>query len=215
MDGGGRSTDSSRGVPARVFLVVMLLVSAGCATTGTARPLPFPGATPPPEPVSVAPAPPAAPAGIVPAPPVITSAPIPNAPAAPAGSDAIVDTALGYRGVPYVLGGDNPKAGFDCSGLVQYVFAAHAIDVPRTVAEQYRVGVPVKLADLLPGDLVFFSTIGPGPTHVGIAISRDEFVHAPNSKGVVRVEPVDSPYWHDRFVGARRVSALYRRDPLQ
>ena len=193
----------------------MLAAAAGCATTGTARPSPFPGAPPPPEPAAAAPPP--APAGVVPAPPPITSTPIaapaPASAATPA--DAIVDTALSYRGVPYVLGGDDPKTGFDCSGLVRYVFAAHAIVVPRTVAEQYRVGLPVKLADLVPGDLVFFSTTGRGPTHVGIAISRDEFVHAPNSKGVVRVEPVDSPYWHDRFVGARRVSALHRSDPLQ
>lgn len=196
----------------------MLLVSAGCATSGTARPSPFPGAPPPPEPAGVTP-PPAPLPGVVPAPPAITATPLPGPPrarsSAEAAADALVDTALAYRGVPYVLGGDDPKTGFDCSGLVRYVFAAHAIVVPRTVAEQFRIGLPIRLADLEPGDLVFFSTTGHGATHVGIAVSRDEFVHAPNSKGVVRVEPVDSPYWHDRFVGARRVSALHRGKPLQ
>ena len=195
----------------------MLLVTAGCATTGTARPSPFPGAPPPPGPVATAPPAAAPPPGVVPPPPSITATPIPGSArtSAPAAAEAVVDTALAYRGVPYILGGDDPRTGFDCSGLVRYVFAAHAIVVPRTVAEQYRIGIPVKLADLEPGDLVFFSTTGRGATHVGIAVSRDEFVHAPNSKGVVRVEPVDSPYWHDRFVGARRVSALHRGDPLQ
>ncbi len=118
---------------------------------------------------------------------------------------AVVRTAMEYRGVRYVFGGADPVTGFDCSGLVQYVFQQHAVTLPRLVGDQFRLGHPVKLGDLREGDLVFFSTTGPGPTHVGIALDRDQFIHAPNSNGVVRIEHVDTTYWHTRFVGARRM----------
>ena len=89
---------------------------------------------------------------------------------------------------PYRNGGSDP-GGFDCSGFVWYVFAQHGIAVPRTVAEQFRVGTSVDPIDLQPGDLVFFNTTGrPGPSHVGISIGGDEFVHAPSRAGEVRVE---------------------------
>ena len=171
----------------RPVLLVLVMLTSGCVSTGvTARPLPFPGAAPPPEPPSS---------------PVRPAATVPSAPTV----DALVETALSFRGIRYVLGGEDPQTGFDCSGLVQFVFARHSVDVPRTVAAQFRTGIPVSLVDLRAADLVFFSTTGPGPTHVGIAVSRDQFIHAPTTNGVVRVEPVDSTYWHQRFVGARRV----------
>jgi cell wall-associated NlpC family hydrolase len=109
-------------------------------------------------------------------------------------------------GVPYRLGGDEPAGGFDCSGLVRYVFEQHQLEVPRTVAEQYRIGRRIGQREIQPGDLVFFSTTGRGATHVGIATGSGEFVHAPGTGQVVRVERYDTPYWRGRFVGARSVT---------
>jgi peptidoglycan endopeptidase LytE len=114
---------------------------------------------------------------------------------------------LGFRGVPYRLGGADP-AGFDCSGLVQYVFAQYGISVPRVVEQQYAVGDTLEPDEIRPGDLIFFNTKkrGSSASHVGIAIGQDQFVHAPNSTGVVRVETLASAYWGPRYVGARRVT---------
>src|SRR5688572_28146669 len=121
-----------------------------------------------------------------------------------AGGYEISGTALTLRGTPYRDGGMDPN-GFDCSGFVWYVFGAHGIAAPRTVSEQARWGEQVDAADLRPGDLVFFTTTAPGPTHVGIVIGGDSFVHAPSSSGVVRVERLSASYWSSRFVAARRV----------
>jgi cell wall-associated NlpC family hydrolase len=122
-----------------------------------------------------------------------------------AGGYEISGTALSLRGTPYKNGGTD-RQGFDCSGLVWFVFAQHGIQVPRTVGEQYRAGGEVQAADLQAGDLVFFSTTAPGASHVGIAVGGDSFVHAPTSSGVVRVERLGAPYWSTRFIGARRVN---------
>jgi cell wall-associated NlpC family hydrolase len=73
------------------------------------------------------------------------------------------------------------------------------------VREQYQVGKKVKPTDLAPGDLIFFSTTEPGASHVAIAMGGDEFVHAPSSSGVVRVERISASYWSERLLGARRV----------
>jgi cell wall-associated NlpC family hydrolase len=108
------------------------------------------------------------------------------------------------RGTPYRNGGTDPR-GFDCSGFVAYVFGQHGVALPRTVEDLYRSGEPVDAQDIRPGDLVFFSTTDAGATHVGMAIGGDEFVHAPSSAGVVRVERLSSGYWRPRFAGARRV----------
>jgi cell wall-associated NlpC family hydrolase len=107
--------------------------------------------------------------------------------------------------VPYRLGGADPE-GFDCSGLVRYVFAQYGLLVPRVVEEQYQVGEKVKPKDIKPGDLLFFSTKGPGASHVAIAVGEDRFVHAPNSRGVVRVEALTSDYWGSHYIGARRIT---------
>lgn len=115
-----------------------------------------------------------------------------------------IDTALGLRGVPYRLGGSDPTTGFDCSGFVRYVFAAQWA-LPRTVAEQFSIGRAIPRSAIAPGDLVFFSTVSAGPSHVGIALAGGEFIHAPVSGGVVRIERLDAAYWRARFVGARRL----------
>jgi len=118
---------------------------------------------------------------------------------------ALAGTALGLRGIPYRNGGSDPS-GFDCSGFTQYVFAQYGIALPREVREQFRVGKAVKPDDLAAGDIIFFTTTDPGPSHVAIAIGGDEFVHAPSSTGVVRVEHLSSSYWSPRYLGARRVN---------
>jgi cell wall-associated NlpC family hydrolase len=119
-------------------------------------------------------------------------------------SYALVTTALGLRGAGYRYGGEDP-GGFDCSGFTQYVFAQHHVLLPREVQDQFKTGKPVRARDLRPGDLLFFSTTAPGASHVGIALDRNEFVHAPSSAGVVRIERLGSSYWSPRFVGARRI----------
>lgn len=154
-------------------------------------PRPFPGAALPPR------------AGE----PVRTEAPSTTEPAVetPDSTRAeLVATALGLRGVPYRNGGSDPS-GFDCSGFVQWVFAQHATRLPRETQEQYHAGNAVDLGRILPGDLVFFETVSHGASHVGVAIGGDQFIHAPSSRGVVRVERYTAPYWSARFVGARRV----------
>ena len=140
--------------------------------------------------------------GAVPAPfPVPGGSPPPRASPLPS---SIVGTALGLRGVPYRSGGSDPS-GFDCSGFVWYVFAQHGLALPRTVSELYAVGERVDSDDLEPGDLVFFRTEGRAVSHVGMAIGGEEFVHAPNSRGEVRVERMGSGYWLSRYAGARRI----------
>ena len=119
--------------------------------------------------------------------------------------DSVVSSALALQGIPYRYGGSD-LSGFDCSGLMQYVFARHGISLPRQTADQYDVGAPVNVRDVEPGDLVFFQTVSRGPSHVGLAIGNNQFVHAPTTGSVVRVEPLSAVYWARRVVGARRVA---------
>lgn len=121
---------------------------------------------------------------------------------------ALLQTATTLVGSPYRFGGESPQAGFDCSGLVRYVFGQYHVDVPRTAAEQFLVGERVSASRVAPGDLIFFSTIGPGATHVGIVVdpAARTFVHAPGTGSVVRVDRFDTSYWSARTIGARRLS---------
>ena len=118
---------------------------------------------------------------------------------------ALSSTALSLRGAPYRNGGADPQ-GFDCSGFVRYVFGQYGVSMPREVREQDRAGRNVDRGQLEAGDLVFFSTTAPGASHVGISVGGDQFVHAPSTQGVVRVESLGAQYWANRFVGARRVN---------
>jgi len=167
--------------------ILIALSAAACASSGNPRPRPFPGAPLPPESTSSTAEPPV----VVPSVPVVSS--------------AIVETAMRLRGVPYRNGGSDPT-GFDCSGFVQWVFAKNGLMLPREVREQYGTGQQIELRDVQPGDLVFFQTVSRGASHVGVVIGAGQFVHAPSSTGVVRVERFSATYWARRFVGARRVA---------
>jgi hypothetical protein len=185
-------------VRALVIVLALAAVATGCAPRGgVPRPRPFPGATLPPG--QDEPEPPSDPA---------IGGRAKNAEPGdyPTGAEsAVVRTALGLLGVPYRNGGTDPS-GFDCSGLVQWVYARHGTALPREVRDQYRVGREVDLADVVPGDLIFFETVARGASHVGVVIGEGRFLHAPSSNGVVRIEPYNANYWIRRFVGARRVN---------
>lgn len=122
-------------------------------------------------------------------------------------SNELAQAALNYLGVRYRFGGTSPSNGFDCSGLIHYVANKHlGLDVPRVAASQAKIGTAVNRSDLLPGDLVFFNTRGARNSHVGVYLGNNEFVHAPRSGAVVRVEKISS-YWDKRWNGARRLSS--------
>ncbi|MFC4766107.1 NlpC/P60 family protein [Effusibacillus consociatus] len=114
----------------------------------------------------------------------------------------IVATAQQYIGVPYRWGGNSPS-GFDCSGFSSYVFAQNGLTLPRVSADQYNAGVSVGKNQLEVGDLVFFTTYKPGPSHLGIYIGGGQFIHASSSKGVT-ISYLSNPYYTDRYIGAKR-----------
>jgi cell wall-associated NlpC family hydrolase len=171
-------------------VVAAAVLSGACAARGGV-PRPFPGAALPPGAVETSPEPPP------------TTAPSPSTAAPP----ALVSAALQYQGVPYRNGGSDPS-GFDCSGFVQYVFAKLGTALPREVRDQYQAGKPIDLDEVEAGDLLFFETVSRGASHVGMAVGDGQFVHAPSSRGVVRVERYDASYWATRFVGARRIVVI-------
>jgi peptidoglycan DL-endopeptidase CwlO len=118
----------------------------------------------------------------------------------PPGHPEAATIALGYIGVPYLWGGESP-AGFDCSGLVSYVFAQLGIDLPHFAADQYTFGVPVPEDELQPGDLVFFNDLD----HVGIYIGAGELVDAPHTGTFVRIDNLSDGWYAKHYVGARRI----------
>lgn len=118
-------------------------------------------------------------------------------------STDIVDLAEDQLGVPYHYGGITPR-GFDCSGLVYYVFRRLGLTVPRTANAQKAASVPVAKADLVPGDLVFFRIAGEMQLHVGIYAGDGEFIHAPRPGQKVSYADFGARYWQRRYVGAGR-----------
>jgi cell wall-associated NlpC family hydrolase len=119
--------------------------------------------------------------------------------APPSQYGGVVGIAMRYLGVPYVWGGASPS-GFDCSGLVMYVYAQVGVSLPHYTGAQWNVGVPVSRDQLEPGDLVFFDGLG----HVGIYIGGGQFIHAPHTGTVVQISSL-SGWYADTYVGARRI----------
>ncbi len=113
--------------------------------------------------------------------------------------------ALSLVDTPYRWGGNTPQGGFDCSGLIVYVFdRAGGVRLPRTVEQLTRVGQPLRPEALRTGDLVFFDTIARF-SHAGIFVGEDRFVHAPSRGGLVRLDRITTRYWSTRLSGIRRV----------
>jgi hypothetical protein len=200
---------SGYGGQARLLVAaVMTLLLTGCASSGgmVYKPQPFPmpgggggGAAGVPVPTEARTPPPAMPGR--PGDPPVSGLPV----GATTDGYALSSTALSLRGAPYRNGGIDPN-GFDCSGFVRYVYQQHGVPMPRAVREQFQVGRTVERDRLEAGDLVFFSTVAPGASHVGIMIGGDQFIHAPSERGVVRVENLSAQYWASRYIGAKRVS---------
>jgi cell wall-associated NlpC family hydrolase len=114
--------------------------------------------------------------------------------------------ALHALGVQYRYGGRSPETGFDCSGLITHIFErAWGMLLPPGTEALSKVGKPVKLKELEPGDLVFYNTRNRPYSHVGIYLGDGRFLHAPRPGATVRVESARTRYWRARFDGARRV----------
>jgi cell wall-associated NlpC family hydrolase len=133
-------------------------------------------------------------------------APQPNPARATAGANDILFRAISLVGTPYRYGGNTPQGGFDCSGLVGYVYLDVAgIALPRSAEDMSRIkSRDVSREELASGDLVFFRDHR-RVSHVGIYVGENRFVHAPNEGGMVRLDQLDAPYWREHYSGAKRV----------
>lgn len=123
----------------------------------------------------------------------------------PVAPEAIVRTATKQIGRPYRYGGEDPKRGFDCSGLVWWSYQQNGSAIPRSARIQFQLGRRVKSTELKPGDLVFFDIGGSPPAHVGIMVDPPKFVHAPTTGEKVRLDSLKNVYWSKHFYGAKRV----------
>lgn len=123
------------------------------------------------------------------------------------GTEDISIAAVGLVDVPYRYGGNTPKGGFDCSGLIVYVYnKAVGIKLPRTIQLMSTKGKSIEGQPPAPGDLVFFNTTGEKYSHAGIYVGQGRFVHAPSAGGTVRLDYITSPYWAAKFTEARRLT---------
>ncbi len=128
------------------------------------------------------------------------------APADPVKANAVLMRAISLVDTPYRWGGNTPEAGFDCSGLVNYIYRDMLnMRLPRTTADLIKLeGPKIRPEQLAGGDLVFFGT-GGKVSHVGIYVGEGRFVHAPSSGGTVRLDRLDGAWWRDHYSGARRL----------
>lgn len=114
--------------------------------------------------------------------------------------------ALSFIGVRYKWGGTSPDTGFDCSGLIRYVYAqVTGQALPYNAQEMSRMGASIDRSELQPGDLVFFNTLRKPFSHVGIYLGESRFVHAPSRGGTVEIVDMSQRYWTSRYNGARRL----------
>jgi cell wall-associated NlpC family hydrolase len=131
---------------------------------------------------------------------VSVPAPTAERPTDSARGETVVALAKQHVGAPYRWGGSSPS-GFDCSGLVRYVYAQVGIALPHNAAQQYRLGMPVAREDLEPGDLVFFDRL----RHNGIYVGDGRFIHARQTGRRVAIASLDDEWYASHFVGARRL----------
>ncbi len=173
------------------LFVFALLLLGGCGMAPTVR-----------EPAGTARAAPAQDASIArPAPAV--------RPETRAADPEMLFVALAAAGVDYRSGGRSHQAGFDCSGLVAFVFQeAYGLALPHSTLAQSGLGEPIEASALQPGDLVFFNTQRKPYSHVGIYMGEGRFIHAPRKGSVVRTENMRARYWSTRFDGARRIAPV-------
>lgn len=127
-------------------------------------------------------------------------------PADPSAANAVTIRAIGLVGTPYRYGGNTPQGGFDCSGLVNYVYSDMlGLRLPRTTRELFAwQGPRIAPERLAAGDLVFFGNRG-NVSHVGIYVGEGRFVHAPSTGGTVRLDHLEGHYWRDHYTGSRRI----------
>lgn len=163
---------------------------------------PAPAATPS---VQIRPVPPSAKS----VPDIRPAEPAPDSPTHRSAStlrQSVVAKARSVIGTPYRYGGISPISGFDCSGLVVWIYETHGVDLPRTTWEQTRSGQAVSSDQMLPGDIIVFKLGGKQPyLHTGIYSGEDTFIHSPRSGGRVREESLSTPYWAKRIHAVRRV----------
>ncbi|CAM5792422.1 C40 family peptidase [Castellaniella caeni] len=127
----------------------------------------------------------------------------------PAQRAEVVMTALSLLDTQYRYGSARPAQGFDCSGLVKYVFATAAhTPLPHSTDQIARLSQPIARRDLQPGDLVFFNTLGQPNSHMGIYVGGGRFINAPSTGGQVRLDALDSPYYRRHF---QSVGTLFAR----
>jgi cell wall-associated NlpC family hydrolase len=129
-----------------------------------------------------------------------------NAPTDPAAANAVLMRAISLVGTPYRYGGNTPAGGFDCSGLVNYVYRDMLdLRLPRSSRDLADwQGPRIDPRRLTAADLVFFGS-GGQVSHVGIYVGEGRFVHAPSTGGTVRLDYLDGPYWRDHYSGAKRI----------
>ncbi|CAG8867323.1 hypothetical protein PS627_02430 [Pseudomonas fluorescens] len=123
-------------------------------------------------------------------------------------AEDVLFRAIGLVGTPYRWGGNTPDSGFDCSGLIGYVYRdAAGISLPRTTREMIGVRAPdIDIQALQSGDLVFFATSGGSQvSHAGIYVGEGRFVHAPSTGGTVRLDYLSNSYWHKAYLQAKRI----------
>ena len=128
--------------------------------------------------------------------PIVTRIPI---------RDRLASAGRHFLGLPYRWGGMSKHGGMDCSGLVKALFAELHIELPRTARDQYRAGQEVAVENLQAGDLLFFSTDGVTPDHVGLYVGNSRFVHAEKKAGRVIITALNQPWYIQHFFGARRI----------